>query len=174
MAYSKVVSRLSSRLQPFTHKLTKMTSSPASELSSLKSSLHFQAPAPVRRSVRISRLPLELSSVESMMPLHNANASARLVSSLSIDSQSWGLVPQGISMPLWQLSLYQVVSQRFCLMANVGFLLTFQFIKVLNSLLGIQCLLILILCLNSFLEEARSVSGEPCLGLFSCYLTGAQ
>ncbi|KAK9906254.1 hypothetical protein M0R45_002681 [Rubus argutus] len=47
MAYSKVVSRLSSRLQPFTHKLTKMTSSPASELSSLKSSLHFQAPAPV-------------------------------------------------------------------------------------------------------------------------------
>jgi hypothetical protein len=80
----------------------------------------------------------------------------------------------GISMPLWQLSLYQVVSQRFCLMANVGFLLTFQFIKVLNSLLGIQCLLILILCLNSFLEEARSVSGEPCLGLFSCYLRGAQ
>ncbi|PRQ46529.1 hypothetical protein RchiOBHm_Chr2g0090011 [Rosa chinensis] len=95
MAYSKVVSRLSSRLHPsFTHKLTKTTSS---ELSSLKSSLHFPAPAPVRR---ISRLPLELSSVESMMPLHSAIASARLTSSLSIESQSWGLVPQGISMPL--------------------------------------------------------------------------
>ncbi|KAM5547776.1 protein NUCLEAR FUSION DEFECTIVE 6, mitochondrial [Rosa sericea] len=94
MAFSKVVSRLSSR---FTHKLTKTTSSPASELSSLKSSLHFPAPAPVRR---ISRLPLELSSVGSMMPLHSAIASARLTSSLSIESQSWGLVPQGISMPL--------------------------------------------------------------------------
>ncbi|KAM3713328.1 hypothetical protein ACJW30_01G249000 [Castanea mollissima] len=35
-----------------------------------------------------------------MIPLHNAIASARLVSSLSADSQSWSLVPQGISMPL--------------------------------------------------------------------------
>nr|XP_011458606.1 PREDICTED: protein NUCLEAR FUSION DEFECTIVE 6, chloroplastic/mitochondrial [Fragaria vesca subsp. vesca] len=95
MAYSKAVSRLSSRLQPsFTlNNLTKTTSS-------LKSSLHFPAPAPVRRTVRISRLPLELSCVESMMPLHSAIASARLISSLPIQSQCWGLVPQGISMPL--------------------------------------------------------------------------
>ncbi|XP_050379155.1 protein NONRESPONDING TO OXYLIPINS 2, mitochondrial [Argentina anserina] len=94
MAYSKVVSRLSSRLNPsFTHTLTKTTPSPAPGLSSLK----FPTPAPVRR---ISRLPLELSSVESMLPLHSAIASARLISSLPIDSQSWGLVPQGISMPL--------------------------------------------------------------------------
>ena len=43
----------------------------------------------------MNRLPLELSSVETMIPLHNAIASARLVSSLSTDSQSWSLVPQG-------------------------------------------------------------------------------
>lgn len=41
------------------------------------------------------RLPSELGSVGSMMPLHSAVASARLISSLSIESQSWGLVPQG-------------------------------------------------------------------------------
>ncbi|KAL2342533.1 hypothetical protein Fmac_003818 [Flemingia macrophylla] len=46
------------------------------------------------------RLPVELGSLESMMPLYSAVASARLVSSLSIESPGWGLVPQGISMPL--------------------------------------------------------------------------
>lgn len=42
------------------------------------------------------RLPLELSSQGSLMPLHSAIASARLISSLSIESQRWGLVPQGM------------------------------------------------------------------------------
>ncbi|KAK7825113.1 uncharacterized protein LOC111991927 [Quercus suber] len=100
MAYSNVVSRLSSRLQPFALKLGKR--SLASELSPLKSqaSSSASASASAGRFSRISRLPLELSSVETMIPLHNAIASARLVSSLSTDSQSWSLVPQGISMPL--------------------------------------------------------------------------
>lgn len=42
-----------------------------------------------------SRLPVELSGVETMMPLYSAIASARLKSSLSIESHSWSLVPQG-------------------------------------------------------------------------------
>ncbi|KAM1046817.1 hypothetical protein FF1_026225 [Malus domestica] len=95
MASCKVISRLSSRLQPFTRNRT--NKSPASELSQLKSSLLSAASAPVRRISGLSRLPVELGS---MMPLHSAVASARLISSLSIDSQNWGLVPQGISMPL--------------------------------------------------------------------------
>ncbi|XP_050270818.1 protein NONRESPONDING TO OXYLIPINS 2, mitochondrial-like [Quercus robur] len=104
MAYSNVVSRLSSRLQPFALKLAKRSLAP--ELSPLKSCSQSQsqsqasASASAGRFSRISRLPLELSSVETMIPLHNAIASARLVSSLSTDSQSWSLVPQGISMPL--------------------------------------------------------------------------
>ncbi|KAF3947589.1 hypothetical protein CMV_026298 [Castanea mollissima] len=102
MAYSNVVSRLSSRLQPFALKLGKR--SLALELSPLKSCSQSQASSSASASAgrfsRISRLPLELSSVETMIPLHNAIASARLVSSLSTDSQSWSLVPQGISMPL--------------------------------------------------------------------------
>ncbi|KAM1072520.1 hypothetical protein FF1_017772 [Malus domestica] len=90
MASCKVISRLSSRLQPFARNLTKTL--PASELSQLKSSFLSPASAPMRRISGLSRLPVELGS---MMPLHSAVASARLISSLSIDSQSWGLVPQG-------------------------------------------------------------------------------
>ncbi|KAL2555201.1 protein NUCLEAR FUSION DEFECTIVE 6 [Forsythia ovata] len=53
-----------------------------------------------KRFTLVSRLPVELSCVETMIPLHSAIASARLRSCLSIESQKWGLVPQGISMPL--------------------------------------------------------------------------
>ena len=45
---------------------------------------------------------MELSSCVSLFPLHSAIASSRLVSSLSAESMSWGLVPQGHS----SLSLY--------------------------------------------------------------------
>lgn len=45
----------------------------------------------------LNRLPVELSSCLSMFPLHSAIASARLISSLSVESKSWGLVPQGLS-----------------------------------------------------------------------------
>lgn len=44
----------------------------------------------------MDRLPLELSCVGSIMPLHSAIASATLVSSLSSESDSWALVPQGV------------------------------------------------------------------------------
>ncbi|XP_059638143.1 protein NUCLEAR FUSION DEFECTIVE 6, mitochondrial-like [Cornus florida] len=96
MASSTVLSRLSSRLQHVGIKLNK--GSLSADISLMK--LSSQSASSARRISRMSRLPLELSSVESMMPLHSAIASARLTSSLSIESQSWGLIPQGISMPL--------------------------------------------------------------------------
>ncbi|KAF7813849.1 proteinaceous RNase P 1, chloroplastic/mitochondrial-like [Senna tora] len=83
MAASKVLSRLSSRLHPLAFKLTKP--------SSLSSNLSVPS---LPRISRTSRLPVELGSLGSMMPLHSAVASSRLVSSLSVESRSWGLVPQ--------------------------------------------------------------------------------
>ncbi|XXG55848.1 hypothetical protein AAC387_Pa03g3418 [Persea americana] len=53
-----------------------------------------------RRIARISRVPLDSICLGSMIPLHNAIASARLNSLLSAESWSWGLTPQGDSMPL--------------------------------------------------------------------------
>ncbi|XP_027065997.2 uncharacterized protein [Coffea arabica] len=93
---SRVLSRLSSRLQPVALKLggNKKASIPAS----ISSSTASQSAA--KRSSWISRLPVELSGAETMLPLHSAIASARLTSSLSIESRLWGLVPQGISLPL--------------------------------------------------------------------------
>ena len=41
---------------------------------------------------------METSCLLAMFPLHNAIASAKLQSLLSVDSQSWCLVPQGISL----------------------------------------------------------------------------
>ncbi|GMN55141.1 hypothetical protein TIFTF001_024262 [Ficus carica] len=93
MASTRIVSRLSSRLKPLACNSSKK--SLASEFASVKSASVLTGQ--IRRT---SRLPLQLSSIESMMPLHSAVASARLISSLSIESQQWGLVPQGISMPL--------------------------------------------------------------------------
>lgn len=43
----------------------------------------------------IRRLPSRVRCLASMMPLHSAIASSRLISVLSAESQSWGLIPQG-------------------------------------------------------------------------------
>ncbi|GMI94820.1 hypothetical protein like AT1G55205 [Hibiscus trionum] len=86
----KAMSRLTSRLHSSALKLNK---------SSL-TDLHSTSNSSATRIYRISRLPLELSSAGSLLPLHNAIASARLISSLASESQTWSLVPQGISMPL--------------------------------------------------------------------------
>lgn len=90
---SKALGRLSCRLQALVH----------NKQSSLSLHLNLKLKpqsATVPRVSLTSRLPVELSSLESMLPLYSAVASARLVSSLSIESIGWGLVPQGISMPL--------------------------------------------------------------------------
>ncbi|XP_013670722.1 uncharacterized protein LOC106375369 isoform X2 [Brassica napus] len=97
MASSKVC-RLSSKIHSLTQRLSKTTNVHASSIPSpLKSSLPSAATSRINQSFR---LPVELSSCVSLFPLHSAVASARLVSSLSAESMSWGLVPQGISMPL--------------------------------------------------------------------------
>ncbi|XP_042475310.1 protein NONRESPONDING TO OXYLIPINS 2, mitochondrial-like [Macadamia integrifolia] len=99
MSASTIISRLSSRSQSLVLKVHKNAMVPA--FSPFKSVNQSQVSQSVRRAHGISRLPLELSSlVGSMMPLHSAIASARLISILSVESQSWGMIPQGISMPL--------------------------------------------------------------------------
>ncbi|XVE97556.1 hypothetical protein REPUB_Repub03eG0029400 [Reevesia pubescens] len=100
MASSTILSRLSSaRLKVLPFKL-KSNKSVLPTISPLNSTSQSQVSSSVKRISGISRLPVELSCLISMMPLHSAVASARLRSFLAIDSQSWGLVPQGISMPL--------------------------------------------------------------------------
>ncbi|KHG04790.1 hypothetical protein F383_28980 [Gossypium arboreum] len=108
MAGSTILSRLSSsRLKALPVKLksskpvlptiSPLKSSSQSQFSSASSS---SSSSSVKRISGIPRLPVELSCLISMMPLHSAVASARLRSFLAIESQSWGLIPQGISMPL--------------------------------------------------------------------------
>ncbi|RHN43670.1 hypothetical protein MtrunA17_Chr8g0390391 [Medicago truncatula] len=92
----KALCRLSFRLQSLVHNTN--TKQPSLSLH-LNLKLKPQS-ATVPRVSLTSRLPVELSSLESMLPFYSAVASARLVSSLSIESLGWGLVPQGISMPL--------------------------------------------------------------------------
>ncbi|XP_003572411.1 uncharacterized protein LOC100825318 [Brachypodium distachyon] len=53
-----------------------------------------------RRASCINRLPLVSGTLLSALPLHSAIASARLRSAIAPESQSWGLIPQGNSMPL--------------------------------------------------------------------------
>ncbi|PAN24231.1 hypothetical protein PAHAL_4G151900 [Panicum hallii] len=75
--------------------------------SSLRRSLlgaHPHPPSsPLAASTRpsaVHRLPSVCGGLLSVMPLHSAIASARLRSAISPESQSWGVVPQGNSMPL--------------------------------------------------------------------------
>ncbi|KAK1413892.1 hypothetical protein QVD17_29629 [Tagetes erecta] len=101
MAYSRAVSRLCFRLQSSTSpKFNSKSSFPSSTDSSsfIKSASKPQISSSSCRHT--SRLPVELSALITMMPLHSAIASSCLKSGLLIESHSWGLVPQGISMPL--------------------------------------------------------------------------
>ncbi|KAL8243030.1 hypothetical protein R6Q59_013332 [Mikania micrantha] len=99
MAYSRAVSRFCFRLQSISTKFNTKTPFPLCTDSSsfIKST---SKPHLSSSSRCTSRLPLELSALITMMPLHSAIASACLKSGLLIESHSWGLVPQGISMPL--------------------------------------------------------------------------
>ncbi|CAL5329093.1 unnamed protein product [Camellia sinensis] len=47
-----------------------------------------------------SRVVSMLASVESMMPLHSAIASARLRSNIAVDSSCWSLLSEGFAIPL--------------------------------------------------------------------------
>ncbi|GAV90262.1 hypothetical protein CFOL_v3_33671 [Cephalotus follicularis] len=100
MGGSTILSRLSSTRLPSLSVKIQIKKSTVLTISTLKSSSPCQVSSPVKRMSLVSRLPVELCCLMSMMPLHSAIASARLKSSLSIESQSWGLIPQGLSMPL--------------------------------------------------------------------------
>ncbi|CAK9142972.1 unnamed protein product [Ilex paraguariensis] len=61
------------------------------------------SPFPSSRRTTIcvaSRIASVLGSVESMMPLHSAIASARLKSSIAVDSTCWSWLSQGLAIPL--------------------------------------------------------------------------
>ncbi|RVX17571.1 hypothetical protein CK203_003873 [Vitis vinifera] len=98
MAASTVLSRLSCRSSSLALKFASRSTKPS--VSPLKSSSQSQVSASTKRTSRIPRLPVQMSSLVSMMPLHSAIASARLTSVLSVESQSWGLIPQGESLYL--------------------------------------------------------------------------
>uniref|UniRef100_A0A7N0UTC4 Protein NUCLEAR FUSION DEFECTIVE 6, chloroplastic/mitochondrial-like n=1 Tax=Kalanchoe fedtschenkoi TaxID=63787 RepID=A0A7N0UTC4_KALFE len=98
MAGSRLVGRLCSRLASMSPKMSAISSAPS--VPPLKSAARSNASASAKRIFSNSRLPVELRCLGSMMPLHSAIASARLTSILSSESQSWGLIPQGNSMPL--------------------------------------------------------------------------
>ncbi|XP_057959236.1 uncharacterized protein LOC131151825 isoform X2 [Malania oleifera] len=98
MSAFQTVSRLFSRFPYVAHKLNSKSIGPAT--CSLKTNSQSLLPPSAKRLYQISRLPVELSCMLSMMPLHSAIASARLRSFLSVESQSWSLITQGIAMPL--------------------------------------------------------------------------
>ncbi|KAI3524621.1 hypothetical protein L1887_03281 [Cichorium endivia] len=101
MACSRAVSRICTRLQSLSPKInTKRSVSLSPDSSSfLKPTCKPQVSSSSSHQ-RTSRLPVELSALITMMPLHSAIASACLKSGLLVESESWGLVPQGKSMPL--------------------------------------------------------------------------
>ncbi|XP_052196615.1 protein NUCLEAR FUSION DEFECTIVE 6, mitochondrial isoform X2 [Diospyros lotus] len=83
--------------------------SPPSSVASKQSNLGGLAPsnpaAPSRFSRRhnlffSTRLPVELSGGESLIPLHSATASALLRSMLSAKVSQWGCVSEGFATPL--------------------------------------------------------------------------
>ncbi|XP_031488620.1 uncharacterized protein LOC116256401 [Nymphaea colorata] len=91
MATTMLFRRAAARLSSSGLVLFSKTAKPVSPARTSMCRSHFSC---------ISRLPVELSCSGSMMPLHNAIASALLRSRLASESQSWGLVPQGLSLPL--------------------------------------------------------------------------
>ena len=85
------------------------------------------------------RLPVETSCLLAMFPLHNAIASARLQSLLSVDSQSWCLVPQGISLLAFLIACFEeFIGQDFGI--NLGFLMSSnEWLIALEEKLYLNC-----------------------------------
>ncbi|KAL0726296.1 hypothetical protein Bca4012_022389 [Brassica carinata] len=63
-------------------------------------SSHFPASVSQSSIPRASRVVSALGSVETMIPLHSAVASARLRSSIAADSSCWSWLSQGLATPL--------------------------------------------------------------------------
>ncbi|KAJ9168318.1 hypothetical protein P3X46_019861 [Hevea brasiliensis] len=99
MTGSRLLARLST-YSPFLSFKSNVCKSSLPKISPLKSSSQSQISSSAKRIYQTSRLPVELSCLVSMVPLHSTTASARLRSLLPVESPNWGLVPQGKSMPL--------------------------------------------------------------------------
>ncbi|KAL5552894.1 hypothetical protein UlMin_040295 [Ulmus minor] len=52
------------------------------------------------KKLNFSRLPVELASLQSLMPLHSVTASALSTSLLSLQNDKWGCLSEGFATPL--------------------------------------------------------------------------
>ncbi|KAL2539064.1 hypothetical protein Adt_00042 [Abeliophyllum distichum] len=98
----KFVQRSTSSAKTF---LNRIQSSPCvatgpSKLSGLTPTTPASRVSPRHHAFFSSRLPVELSCGESLMPLHSVTASALLKSMLSSKVGQWGCVSEGFATPL--------------------------------------------------------------------------
>ncbi|KAF9623019.1 hypothetical protein IFM89_036000 [Coptis chinensis] len=81
------------------------TKSPSSFASKLGSFVSANRPTSSRLSRHLSRIPVELGGVQSLMPLHSVTASVLLTSMLSCKGGNWGWLSEdyakGHSSVLW-------------------------------------------------------------------------
>ncbi|KAI4298343.1 hypothetical protein L6164_031916 [Bauhinia variegata] len=90
----KSVFRLTSRsLSSYSKSLTQKSLN----ITSLPSGLSSPSSTAIPRASRILSM---LGSVESMMPLHSAIATARLTSSIAVDSSCWSWLSRGLEKTL--------------------------------------------------------------------------
>ncbi|GMN41624.1 hypothetical protein TIFTF001_010846 [Ficus carica] len=85
-ASAKTFLRSSSSPSPFASKASKLTGLAASKPSSAS---RFSLP-----KLNSSRLPVELASLQSLMPLHSVTASALFTSMLSLRNNKWGCLSE--------------------------------------------------------------------------------
>ncbi|XP_015894802.3 uncharacterized protein LOC107428731 [Ziziphus jujuba] len=50
--------------------------------------------------LRFSRIPVELASMQSLMPMHSVTAAALFTSLLSLHNNKWGCLSEGFATPL--------------------------------------------------------------------------
>ncbi|CAL2258283.1 unnamed protein product [Prunus armeniaca] len=80
----------------------------ASNLIELTAVKPTSAPRLAAQKLKLSRFPVELAGVQSLIPLHSATASALFTSLLSLHNNSWGCLSEGTlqSLPLFSYSGY--------------------------------------------------------------------
>ncbi|XP_024024027.1 protein NUCLEAR FUSION DEFECTIVE 6, chloroplastic/mitochondrial [Morus notabilis] len=72
----------------------------ASKLAGLAASKPSSASRFSLHKLNSSRLPVELASLQSLMPLHSVTASALFTSMLSLHNNKWGCLSEGFATPL--------------------------------------------------------------------------
>ncbi|XP_043708494.1 protein NONRESPONDING TO OXYLIPINS 2, mitochondrial-like isoform X2 [Telopea speciosissima] len=64
-----------------------------------KATMTSPFPPSTRIATRASSMAMALGSLESLMPLHSATASTRLVSIIAVDSSCWSWLSQAFAVP---------------------------------------------------------------------------